>query len=371
VDIRPFTLERYFARHEFSARYLLSSSDCDGLAMAELLSWADDELRTIWEQLHLGYTESTGHPLLRAEIARLYRDVAPDEVIELVPEEAVFAAVNCLVGPGDHVVCTYPGYQSLYEVAVALGATVEHWMPHEEDGWRFDPGDLATLVRPQTRLVVVNFPHNPTGWLPPAADFRRVVEICEEAGAHLFCDEMYRFLEQDPSDRLPSAPEIYDRAVALFGMSKTYGLAGLRVGWLVTHDAELRARLQAFKDYLTICGSAPSEILATVALRNHERIVTRHVERIRRNLDEVERLVEAHSDVLSWVRPRAGSVCFPRLDESLSATDVARRLIEERDVMAAPAGVFDYGDRHIRIGLGREALPQVLAIVDDLLGADG
>jgi aspartate/methionine/tyrosine aminotransferase len=368
MEITPFALERYYAKHEFTARYLLSSSDCDGLAMAELLSWADDELRAAWDGLRLGYTESPGHPLLRAAIALLYDGVDPDEIITFVPEEAIFAAMNCLVRPGDHVVCTFPGYQSLYEVAVALGAAVERWTPREEQGWYFDPDDLAGLVGPQTRLIVVNFPHNPTGFLPCWDDLLRVIETARGAGAHLFCDEMYRFLEQDPADRLPSAPEIYERALSLCGVSKTYGLAGLRVGWLVTRDAALRASLQRFKDYLTICGSAPSEILATIALRSHGRIVARHVERIRRNMDAVERLIEAHRDRLAWVRPGAGSTCFPRLLGATGASELARRLLAERDVMVAPAGVFGYGDRHIRVGLGRENLPDVLAIVDDFLG---
>lgn len=367
MDIKPFALERYFARHEFSARHLLSSSDCDGLPMAELLSWADDEMRTMWEGLALGYTESEGHPLLRREVAGLYEGIAADEVVEFVPEEAIFAAMNCLVRPGDRVVCTFPGYQSLYEIAAALGAEVSNWTPCEDEGWRFDPDDLAALVDEDTSLVVVNFPHNPTGWLPPHDDFRRIVEIVADAGAHLFCDEMYRFLEQDPDDRLPSGVELYDRAVCLFGMSKTYGLAGLRVGWLVTHDDELRAALQGFKDYLTICGSAPSELLAIIGLRNRERIVERHVARIGRNLDAVDRFVAAHADRLEWTRPRAGSVCFPRLLGPTSADELARRLVEERDVMVGPSGVFGYGDRHIRIGLGRESLPDVLAIVDDFL----
>jgi len=367
VDIRPFALERYFSRYEFTARHLLSSSDCDGLTMAELLSWADDELRSLWEGLSLGYTEPEGHPLLRREIAGLYEGVAPDEVLEFVPEEGIFAAMNCLVRSGERVVCTYPGYQSLHEVATALGADLARWTPREEEGWRFDPEDLAELVDERTSLVVVNFPHNPTGWLPSRDDFRRIVEIADDAGAHLFCDEMYRFLEQDPADRLPSGVELYERAVCLFGMSKTYGLAGLRVGWLVTHDDALRDALQSFKDYLTICGSAPSELLAVIGLRNHDRIVRRHVTRIMQNLDAVEHFVAAHADRFELTRPRAGSVCFPRLLGPTGADELARHLVEERDVMVGPSAVFGYGDRHIRIGLGRRSLPEVLAVVDDYL----
>lgn len=367
MDIKPFVLERFFAKYEFSARYLLSSSDCDGLPMAELLSWADDQARALWDDLELGYTESPGHPLLRAEIAGLYENVDPDEIIEFVPEEAIFAAVNCLVGRGDHVVCVYPGYQSLFEVAVACGAEVSRWTPREEEGWRFHPDDLAALIRPQTKLIVVNFPHNPTGWYPSRDDFLRIVGMARDAGAHLFCDEMYRFLEQEPADRLPSACEVYDKAVTLFGMSKTYGLAGLRVGWLVTRDADLRDRLQGFKDWTTICGSAPSEILALIGLRNHDRIVARHVARIADNLDAVERFLGAHQDLFGWVRPKAGSICFPRLLGAQTSMAFALRTVAEADIMVAPSEVFGYDEHHIRIGLGRKNLPQVLTHLDEHL----
>jgi aspartate/methionine/tyrosine aminotransferase len=367
MQISPFLLERYFARYEFSARYLLSSSDCDGLPMEELLSWADDETRGLWAGLRLGYTESQGHPLLLREIAGLYSGIEPAEVIEFVPEEAIFAAMNCLVGPGDHVVVAYPAYQSLYQIAESSQAEVDHWLPREQDGWRFDPEDLAELVRPSTKLIVVNFPHNPTGAMPSREEFLRVVEIARGAGAYLFCDEMYRFLEQDAGDRLPSAPEVYEKAVALFGMSKTYGLAGLRLGWLVTRDEDLRRRLQAYKDWLTICGSAPSEILAIIGLRNHERIVSRHLARIRRNLDALDGFSAAHGDVFTWTRPRAGSIGLARLVGDEPASQFALRAVREADIMLAPSPVFGYGERHFRIGFGRENLPEALESFDAFL----
>jgi aspartate/methionine/tyrosine aminotransferase len=361
---RPFALERYFARYEFSARFLLSSSDCDGLPMSELLSWADDETRALWDGLSLGYTESPGHPLLRQEVAGLYAGVEPAEVIEFIPEEAIFTAMHCLLEPGDHVICTYPGYQSLHQLAEDMGCRVDHWTPHEDRGWRFDPADLEALVRPDTRLVVVNFPHNPTGYTLPSADFERVVDIVRGAGAYLFCDEMYRFLEQDPADRLPSAVELYDKAVVLFGMSKTYGLAGCRVGWLVCHDEEVRARFQAYKDWLTICGSAPSEILSIIALRNRDRIVERNVSLIRRNVDALASFAAAHPGFVAYTPPRAGSITFARLLTEPSSMDFAERVVKQAGIMVAPSALYGFGDRHIRIGFGRRVFPQALEQLD-------
>jgi aspartate/methionine/tyrosine aminotransferase len=368
MEIAPFKLERYFARHEFTARYLLSSSDCDGLAMAELLGWADSELRAMWDRLTLGYTESPGHPMLRQAIASLYDGVSADEIIAFVPEEAVFASMSCLLQPGDHVVCCFPAYQSLYEIAATLGCEVERWLAREEEGgWQFLADELEQLVRPTTRLIVCNFPHNPTGFLPSRDDFARIVAIARGCGAYLFSDEMYRYLEHHPADRLPSAVEVYERAIVLFGMSKTFGLAGLRVGWLVTHDEQLRQRLLHLKDYLTICGSAPSELLAIIALRNRERIIERHVRRIRENLDRLAELAAAHPGLIELRPTRAGSVCFPRLLTDEPALSFCERVLREAEIMIVPSEIFGYGEHHVRLGLGRESFGEALAYLSAYL----
>jgi len=358
----PFALERYFARHEFSARYLLSSSDCNGPTMAELVSGADPELRRLWDGLTLGYTEPTGHPLLREEIARLYAGVSPAEVIELVPEEAIFAFMHTLLDRADHVVSMQPAYGSLYQLALDLGCEVDCWMPREHKAsWHFDPDELARLVRPHTRLVILNFPHNPTGAYPTRAELEHIVRIVRASGATLFSDEMYRFLEPEGTALLPSAIEIYERAVVLGGMSKSFGLAGLRVGWLASHDAELRARLASTKDYLTICGSAPSELLALMALRNRGAILQQHRHRIRANARHFQAFLAERAELFSGGPPSAGPVCFVRLLGEPSAQAFADRAVAEAGVMMAPSLLFGYGDHHIRVGLGRSNLPEVLA----------
>ena len=203
--------------------------------MAELLALADDETRALWDGLELGYTESTGHPLLRREIAALYETIDPDEVLTFAgAEEAIFCLMNVLCGPGDHVIVTWPGYQSLYEVARAAGADVTLHELHETDGWAIDLDLLRSQVTPATRLIVVNPPHNPTGMLPDRATFEALVSIAAEAGAHLLVDEVYRGLEFDPADRLPTGADAGPLGISLGVMSKSYALAGLRIGWLAT-----------------------------------------------------------------------------------------------------------------------------------------
>ena len=262
---------------------------------------------------------------MRAEIARLYAGITAEDCLVIVPEEGIFLAMNAILESGDHVICTFPGYQSLYEIAGSLGCQVTKWKPEEENGWRFNPDFLEEHIRPNTRLIVVNFPHNPTGYLPTREDFQRIVDIARKQDAYLFSDEMYRYLEYDPNDRLPSACEVYERAISLFGMSKTFGMAGVRTGWVITQDREVYSKLMALKDYTTICGSAPSEILSIIALRAKEKIIDLHLTRIRRNLGLLDKFFADFSDRFEWTRPRVGTIAFPRLKGMAMRSSFARR----------------------------------------------
>jgi aspartate/methionine/tyrosine aminotransferase len=360
MHLKPFKLERYFAQYEFSVKYLLSSSDCDSLLQSDLVDMADDQLRWLWDHLALGYTESLGHPLLREEISRLYQGISAEDCLVVVPEEGIFIALNCILKPGDHAICTFPGYQSLYAVAEGLGCEVTRWAPEEDDGWRFNPDFLEESIRPDTRLVVVNFPHNPTGYLPSRADYQRILDLARDNRLYLFSDEMYRFLEYDENDRLPSACEDYERAVSLFGMSKTFGLAGLRTGWLATRDGDLFRKLIAFKDYTTICSNAPGEILSIIALRNRKRIVNRHLARIARNLGLLDTFFVDFDDRFAWIKPKAGTIAFPRFQGALGTLDFCQQVVREAGIMLLPSTVYDYDDRHFRLGFGRENLPEAL-----------
>ncbi len=362
MRIADFALERFFARWEFAVEHLLCASDVQGYPMTELLALADDETRAMWAGLTLGYTESTGHPLLRGEIAATYDGLEADDILVFAgAEEAIFCLVNVLMGPDTHAVVTWPGYQSLYEVARATGAEVSLHELHEADGWALDLDRLRSQVTSQTRLIVVNAPHNPTGMLPDRATFAGLVAIAEEAGATLLVDEVYRDLEFDPADRLPAGAETSVRGVSLGVMSKSYAMAGLRIGWLATRDRDLLARCAAFKDYTTICSAAPSEILALIGLRAREVVLGRSRGIVAANLELLDAFFEAWSDRFSWVRPRAGSVGFPRLTVPGVSIDAwATELVEAEGVLLLPGSQFGFGGNHFRLGFGRTDLPVAL-----------
>jgi aspartate/methionine/tyrosine aminotransferase len=361
MRIADFALERYFARWEFAVRHLLCASDVEGYPMAELLAIADDETRALWEGLRLGYTESTGHPLLRAEIAAGYETLEPDDILVFAgAEEAIFCLSNVLLGPGDHAIVTWPGYQSLYEVGRAAGAQIGLHALREEDGWALDVDRLRRSLKPATKLVIVNAPHNPTGMLPTHDEWRALAELCAEAGVRLLADEVYRELEHDPADRLTAGADLFDRGISLGVMSKSYAMAGLRIGWLATRDRGLLERCAAFKDYTTICSSAPSEVLALIGLRARETVLARSRAIVAANLERIDRLFAERPDTLAWVRPRAGSVGFPRLLRGGPIDRFAAELVESEGVLLLPASAFGLGGDHFRLGLGRTDLPEAV-----------
>lgn len=368
MKIPPFDLERYFVPIPFSAPHMLLGSDCEGLSLFEVLALADAGTRKLWDGLKLGYTEAMGLPLLRREIASLHAGISSDDILVIAPSEGIFLAMNVLLQPGDHVICTFPGYQSLYELAKSIGCEVELWEAEEDKGWAFDVQFLADRIRPNTKLVVCNFPHNPTGSLPSRSDYLSILEIASKRGAHVFSDEMYRLLELDPADRLPSACERYERAISLSGMSKTFGMAGVRIGWLVTRDRDLLQRMSAFRDYTTLCANAPGEILSLIALRVKEQVIAKHLARIRRNLGLLDAFFRRHAATMTWQRPRAGTIGFARLLSRDDSYTFCQEALKTAGVALLPSRVFGYGDRHVRIGFGKENLPGALEAFEGFLG---
>ena len=362
MTIPPFKLERYFAAWEFVSPYLLCSSDIEGWALADLLALADDDARARWDGLTLGYTEYPGLPALREAIAELYTQVAPDEILTFAgASEAIFAFMQTTGAPGDHVITWWPGYQSLAEVARARGADVTLLPLRHDEGWALDLDALRRALRPTTRLIILNTPHNPTGALLDRATFAAVVELAADAGATLFCDEVYRLMEHDPADRLPVGADLGPHVVSLGVMSKAFGLAGLRVGWLATRDPTLRERLAVVKDYLSMCNSAPSEVLALIALRAREQVLARSREIMAANLATLDGFFARHADRLAWVRPRAGCVGFPRLVDGTDAEQLAADLRAQAGVLILPASVYDMPGEHFRIGFGNTTMPDALA----------
>ncbi len=367
LKLQPFQLERFFAKYEFKAPYLLSSSDCESLSIAELLA-LEPGAADAFQQHWLGYTESQGDPALRQAIASLYESISADEVlVHTGAEEAIFAYMNTVLTPGDHLIVHFPCYQSLIEIARSNGCEVTKWETRPENGWELDIDQLKDSIRPNTRAIVVNCPHNPTGYLMSQDKLKQIVEVARSRGILIFSDEVYRGLEHDPADRLPAACDVYENAVSLGVLSKTYGLAGLRIGWIATHNKDIYRAVASYKDYLSICNSAPSEFLAGVALRHRDVIAARNLSIIKDNLVLLDSFFAPHADRFIWRRPRAGSTAFPCIRGDQSVETFCTEVVERSGVLLLPSTCFDYGDKHFRVGYGRRNLPVVVRKFEEYL----
>jgi len=367
MDVNPFRIERYYARYEFTTRYMLSSSDCESRTIEELLALepdAHDRLLGTW----CGYTESPGAPELREAIAALYERIDADDVIVTsCAEEGIFLLYHSLLGAGDHAIVETPCYESALELARSTGAEVDVWLRRYADGWAHDLDALERSLRGNTRLVYINQPHNPTGTLMDRSTFERAVELARSHGLVLFADEVYRELEHDPADRLPAACDLDEHAVSLGSISKSYGLPGLRLGWLVARDGAIRDAIMRIKDYTTICSSAPSEVLTALALRNRHVLLERNLAIVERNLPLLDDFFARHRDVFEWVRPTASPIGFPRVNGVADVDEMCARLAE-LGVLLLPGSVYDQPS-HVRVGFGRANLPDALHLLEACLAA--
>jgi aspartate/methionine/tyrosine aminotransferase len=370
MNIEPFAIEHYFALYEFNTPYLLCSSDCETMSINELLALSGGDLGALGD-LRLGYTESQGDPRLRTAVAGIYETADAQHVMILsAPEEGIYIAMRALLNPGDHVVVLTPAYDSLVNLAQHISGNVSKWEIQAAEGqWQIDLERLAALVTADTRLIVVNFPHNPTGYLPDEDQMAAIIDIARRYGAWLFSDEMYRGLELNGLATLPSVADRYERSVVLAGLSKVDGLPGLRAGWLVVRDPDLREALLNWKFYTSICPPAPAEFLALVALKARDRLVARNRRLIEDNLIVASSFFDRWPGMFTWRPPIAGSVALVGLNQP-SATDYCHRLAREAGVLLLPSSCLGYGDKHMRMGFGRANFSHALAHYEEFLAKD-
>ena len=369
-----FALETYFSRWEFTARYHMCASDMETLSLPDLLALASDDDRERWETLRLGYIETFGTPELRSAIADLYDSVGADHVLAFAgAEEGIFAAMQVLLSEEDHAVVITPNYQSAESIPAAVCDTSSVALDYD-GSWHLDLNRLFDAVRPNTRVISVNFPHNPTGHVIPVDDFNAIIEFARERGIYLFSDEVYRQLERQPDIRLPQAADAYERGLSLNVMSKSYGLPGLRVGWIATQDRELLSRMERVKHYLSICNAGPSELLATIALKARESILARNHALIDTNLEKLGAFFDEHSALFEWSVPKGGCIGFPKYLGEDGVETFCEQLVNDAGALLLPASVYrsELGptpEAHFRVGFGRNGIDEGLAAMRDWLSA--
>jgi aspartate/methionine/tyrosine aminotransferase len=364
--IRPFALEVYFSKWEFAAKYHMCASDMQSMTLRELLSYADDADRRSWDQLHLGYTETLGRPSLREVIASTYESVSAADVLCFAgAQEGIYCAMQAILAPDDHVVAITPNYQSSESLPLSICQATGVSL-NAERNWDLDLDQVREAIRPNTRIISINFPNNPTGKVISRDALYALVAMARDLGIYIFSDEVFRQLERRPEAMLPQIADIYELGLSLNVMSKAYGLAGLRIGWIAGKDRELLRRMERVKLYLSICNSAPSELLAQIALKHRDRILERSRDLIAGNLPLLSGFMKERPDLFEWYLPDGGCIGYPRYLGGDGVEEFAKKLVEESGVLLLPASIYRSDLRptpsdRFRIGYGRANLSEGLA----------
>jgi len=364
-----FKLEDYLSHYEFKAPYLLCCSDAESFSLKEILALATDDEQKLWDNLHLGYTEAPGHPFLRETISKqLFQNLSAENILLTAgAEDGIFCAFSALCNPGDHVIVITPCYQSLYEIPKSKGCSITTIPLKEENNWRIDLNAIEHAIRPNTKWMVINFPHNPTGQVIRQEELLSLVQLLDRHGIWLFSDEAYHLLGSPKEGWAQPAACLYSRAISLGVMSKAYGLAGLRIGWIACQDTAVLKKIEHMKHYTSICCSAPSEILSIIALNHKDIILSRNNAIVKNNINILDQFFTQHSELFSWAVPEGGCIGFVKYHGPENIDDFSKNLVEEKGVLLLPANVYSVSTNHFRIGFGRKNMPEALNHLKDFL----
>lgn len=371
-------MEEYFAIYEFVAKYLLCCSDAESYTMSELLELADAPTRRMWEQLGLGYTECKGMPELREVCAQVNYSsggLKGENILFFAgAEEGIYCTFQTLLQPDDHAIVITPCYQSLKSIPDTLCAVSIVDLDLSEE-FSLDVDAVRAQVQPgKTKLIVMNFPHNPTGTLITLQQQQQLVALAREFDLWLFCDEVYRGVERDPGQALPPMAAVYEKGFSLGALSKVYGMAGLRIGWLACSDVKMIDAISANKHYLSICNSGPSEVLALIALKAKDTIIARTRDILLRNEQLLTAFLARHPHLFHWTPPKGGCCGFLQMHlpsdahgKPVSLASLAEVLAKEHGVLILPGEQFPIAAaqaqavrRFFRIGLGRKNFAEAL-----------
>jgi aspartate/methionine/tyrosine aminotransferase len=364
-----FKLEEYLAKYEFSAKYLLCCSDAESFAMFEIIGMAGPQERNLWNNVRLGYTEAPGLPALRKTVAEgLYPGLDAENILMFAgAEEGIFCALHALIEGGDHVIVLTPCYQSLLEIPKSKGADITEIQLKEENDWHISLGAIKDTIRPNTKCIVINFPHNPTGQVIEEEELKGLIDICSSKGIWLFSDEVYRLLGTPNKPWASPAACIYDKGLSLGVMSKAFGMAGLRIGWIACQDKAMLKKIEQMKHYTSICNSAPAEILSLISLKSKKTILQRNNRIVADNLKLLDQFFIEYSHLFEWVRPQGGCVGFVKYKGADSIESFCERLMRKQNVLLMPASIYDYESNHFRIGFGRKNMPECLDQLKEFL----
>ena len=351
MKIKTFKVERWMNDYEEQAVYNLGETCIDSLKLGELLELCgEDEGRFLKKMAdtRLTYGHIFGSPQLLEGIASLYEQVGPEHII---PTHGAVGANNMvittLIEPGDNMVCVLPTYQQHYSIPESIGAQVRILHLRPENAFLPDIDELRSLVDANTKMITFNNPDNPTGsWIPKDA-MRDMIQVAEQVGAYVLCDEVYRGISEDGS-YMHSVVDLYDKGISVGSMSKVFSLAGLRLGWIVTKDKQALSQIHERRDYDTISCGVLDDMIASLALKHKEKIFARNRAILAKNRAILDNWVNKTQGV-HYVRPVAGTTALVYYDKDIPSYELCTRLIKEKGLLFTPGAAMEM-EGAVRIG---------------------
>ena len=350
----------------------MTASDAESISLRDLLAMANTQDREAYENMSLAYTETYGAPDLREAIAQIYVNQRLENILCFAgASEGIFAANRVLLEHNDHAIAITPNYQSHETLPLSICETTG--VPLDvNDNWSLDIDRIAKAIKSNTRLVTINFPHNPTGAILPTDRLNALVELCRKHGIYILSDEIFNGLGRTGTKHMPYIADIYEKGLSLNVMSKAYGLPGLRIGWIACADLEVLSKMERVKHYLSICNSGPSERLTKIALANRASLLARNCKLIDQNLILLDAFFAKHSTLFDWQVSDGSCMAFPRYKGADGVENFTSQLLDKAGVLLLPASIYksDLGETptdRFRIGFGRKGIENGLAAMDQYI----
>ena len=363
MSISNFKLEEYFSYYEdIPIDYYLCCSDAQSMTMKQLLDMADYNDKKLWNELSLEYTEIKGKPLLREALCvSFYSNLNKESILCTAgADEALFCTLYALCQPQDHVIVFAPLYQSILETPRLKGAEVTVLWLKEENQWKPDFNEIISAIKENTRCIVINFPHNPTGQVLSQEEISDLVSLCSQKGIWIVSDEVYYGLGNPKDGFVKPIVSLYEKGISIGVLSKAFGLPGLRMGWIATQDSQIIKKIERVKHYTSVCNASPSEILALIALKNAEKILQHNNAIVSSNMKIFDDFLRSYQKHFSWIRPQAGCIGLIKLLNNQSAESFCAKLVNEKKVLLVPGSVYDLPDHYVRIGFGKSDFSRAL-----------
>lgn len=343
MNIKPFAVEEWMNAYETGARYNIAETCVDSISLDELFELSGTHKESFLNKLcarRLTYGYIEGSPDLKEGIAALYHTIRPDEI---VPAHGASGANHhvfySLINPGDKVISIMPSYQQLYSIPASLGAKVEILHLKKENSYLPDLEELEEMARGGVKMICLNNPNNPTGALMSPEILKKVVDIAKKSDAYLLVDEVYRHLTQD-DEWQPSIVDMYEKGISTSSMSKVFSLAGVRLGWIATHDKDALKQFWSHRDYNLISCGMIDDTIAALALASKNQILERNKKIIRENLDILDYWIQKEPR-LSYVKPKAGTTALVYYDFPIDSYTLCRRMYDSCGIFVTPGDCFD------------------------------